>query len=309
VTTPDPTNWKAATMPELEPVPFLDAHVHHWDPANLEWYPHLSPDADLSGMGMGDVSGMQRLFVQETYLAEVAPWPVEGYVHVSAATGPGMHLPETEQLAALAAATGSPQAIIGTVDPAGSVAAIAAELDRQVAAGAVFRGIRILDGLEYDTPRAAQVLGLLAERGLVYDLVVHPDGMLAAARTLEQVPDLPVVVEHTGWPMRPGDPAERATWEQGMSAFAQRPATTLKFSGLPMALHEISAAAFRPWFEHSVAAFGSERVLIGSNFPVDGLFGTLTQLLDAYLELAAPLGPAAVADLFAGTARRVYLKG
>lgn len=94
-----------------------------------------------------------------------------------------------------------------------------------------------------------------------------------------------------------------------MAALADRPTTIAKFSGLPMALYEISATAFRPWFEHTVAVLGTERVLIGSNFPVDGLYGTLPQLLDAYHELAGPLGAPAVADLFSGTARRIYLKG
>lgn len=151
------------------------------------------------------------------------------------------------------------------------------------------------------------MLGLLAERGLVYDLVVHEDSLLPAARTLEGLPGLPVVVEHTGWPLHPHDAGERARWEQGMKALAEREDIVLKFSGLAMTLHEISAAAFRPWFDHAVGVFGPARTLIGSNFPVDGLFGTLPQLLDAYHELAAPLGAEAVADLFAGTARRVYL--
>jgi L-fuconolactonase len=285
---------------------FFDAHVHHWDPGDLARYPHLAPDADLSGLGLGDVSGMRRLFDQEVYRAEARPWAIAGYVHVSAATGPGAHLAETASLADLAARTGAPQVIVGTVDVSGETSAIAAELDRQTGATG-FRGIRILDGLTYDTPRAAEVLGLLAERGLVYDLVVHPATMLAAARTLEALPGLPVVVEHVGWPLRPHDTGERALWEQGITALAEREDTVLKVSGLPMALHEISAAAFRPWFEHAVGAFGSGRAMVGSNFPVDGLFGTLPQLLDAYRALAEPLGPTAVADLFAGTARRVYL--
>lgn len=292
-------------MPEHD-IEFFDAHVHHWDPANLQWYPHLAPDADLSDIGLGDIAGMRRLFDQQTYLAEARPWQVTGYVHVSAAGGPGTHLDETDALAALAERTGSPQAIVGTVDVTGGVAGVAAELDRQLTAPG-FRGIRILAGVEYDTPRAVELLRLVAERGLVYDLVVHPETMHLAARTLEALPGLPVVVEHTGWPLHPHDAAERALWERGMAALAEREDTVLKFSGLPMTLHEISAAAFRPWFEYAVGAFGPARALIGSNFPVDGLHGTLPQLLDAYHELAAPLGADAVADLFSGTARRVYL--
>ncbi|MBF6331841.1 amidohydrolase family protein [Nocardia transvalensis] len=297
---------RQATMPD-HGVPFIDSHVHHWDPAKPDWYPYLAPGAELPEMGLGDITAMQRLYDQDTYLAEARPWQIKGYVHVSAATGAGMHLSETDAMEELAVRTGLPAAIVGTVDPASGIADIAAELDRQTACPH-FRGIRIMEGLEYDTTRAAEILGLVAERGLVYDSVVHPDTMLAAARTLEKFPDLPVVVEHTGGPTRPNDPAERAAWEQGITVLAERPLTTAKFSGLPMVLHRISVDAFRPWFEHLIAAFGTGRVLVGSNFPVDGLYGTLSQLLDTYLELARPLGPVAVADLFADTACRVYLK-
>ncbi|OFV78030.1 amidohydrolase family protein [Rhodococcus erythropolis] len=294
-------------MPKLEEVSFIDAHIHHWDPAKPEWYPFLVPGAELNRLGLGDISAMQRLYDQETYFAEARPWQIEGYVHVTAALAAGMHLPETDQLQALANRTGSPGAIIGTVDPGATISQIADELDRQVS-NPHFRGIRIMEGLQYGTSRATEILGLLVERSLVYDLVVHPDNMIAAARTLERIADLPVVVEHAGGPTRPHDPSEKAAWAHGIEVLAERPLTMVKFSGLPMVLHQISVEAFRPWFEHIVGAFGSPRMLIGSNFPVDGLYGTLPQLLDVYLELARPLGPTAVGNLFANTARRVYLK-
>jgi len=282
----------------------VDSHVHHWDPANLEWYPILDPEADLSAVGLGDTAGLRRIFDQDTYLTEASAWPVEAYVHVSAAMGPGTHLGETVMLEEVAAATGKVLAILGTVDPSGSAAEIAGELDMQLGS-AHFRGIRILE-LDYTGSHAAEILELLEERSLVYDLVVHPDIMLPALKALEPTPDLSVVVEHAGWPRRLGDETEEATWRAGITALAERENTVLKFSGLPMVLHNFSVAQMKPWFEHCVESFGAERCMFGSNFPVDGLYGTLSELWTAYRELALPLGPAAESNLFADTARRTY---
>ena len=287
-------------------VPFVDAHVHHWDPSKPDWYPYLAPGADLPHLGLGDISGMKRYFGQGTLLSEARPWTIAAYVHVSAATAPGMHLRETDMLVELAARTGSPSAIVGSVDPTEELVAIETELDRQLESP-LFRGVRIMDGLDYRSARATQILNLVAERGLVYDLHIQAKEMHAAARAVEQVSDLTVVVEHCGGPSRSDDPAGLKAWQQGISELAERPNTSIKFSGLAMTLHRISVDAFRPWFEHMASEFGPRRVLMGSNFPVDGLYGTLPNLLDTYLELARPLGTAAVAAMFADTARHIYL--
>ena len=59
----------------------VDAHVHLWDPARADWYPYLAGQREL---GMGDISGMCRLFDQPTYFAESAGWNVVKFVHVAA---------------------------------------------------------------------------------------------------------------------------------------------------------------------------------------------------------------------------------
>jgi predicted TIM-barrel fold metal-dependent hydrolase len=281
----------------------VDTHVHHWDPTNLDWYPHLAMDADLGEFGFGDVAGMRRCFDQQTYLDEAAGWDVETYVHVSTATGPGRFLDETAMVGTLAAASGMPGAIIGSADPTATLENIADQLNTQ-ARSPNFRGIRIVAGLDYTTARAHEVLGLLTERRLVYDLVVHPNTMRAAALALEREPGLRVVVEHTGWPM---SVEEFPLWRAGISVLAQRPNTYLKFSGLPMLLHEFSATAMAPWFEHCVESFTVQRCMFGSNFPVDGLYGGLGDLFATYEKLSDPLGADAQTALFASTARAVYL--
>jgi predicted TIM-barrel fold metal-dependent hydrolase len=64
--------------------------------------------------------------------------------------------------------------------------------------------------------------------------------------------------------------------------------------------------AFAPWIEPALEAFGVERCFFASNFPVDGMAGTLDQLLTAYAEVTAGLDDDARDRLFATNAERVY---
>ncbi|KQC37426.1 MULTISPECIES: amidohydrolase [unclassified Frankia] len=281
----------------------VDAHVHHWDPARTEWYPFLAADASLAAVGMPDADRMRRPFDQSTYLAEASRWNVEAYVHVTAA--PEHFVAETAEIARLAKATGQPQAIIGGVDGRDGAAGIVAQLDAQAGAPGL-RGVRASAGLDLDTDTGHALLGALRDRGLVYDLVVHPDGMRAAAAALAAFPDLTVVVEHTGWPLAE-DPEHATVWRDGLARLAGLgPRVHLKLSGLAMTLHRIDVASFRPWVAHSLEVFGPARCFFASNFPVDGMFGSFDDLYGTYARLVDELAAPARDGLFAANAARVY---
>ncbi len=67
----------------------------------------------------------------------------------------------------------------------------------------------------FPTPTLLQAL---QDRGLIFELMVHPDQLAPAAAALDGW-ELPVVVEHTGWP-RSSDPDEYDLWKAGMAALA-----------------------------------------------------------------------------------------
>jgi predicted TIM-barrel fold metal-dependent hydrolase len=278
----------------------VDAHVHLWDPARTDWYPYLSGRQPLD---LGDVTGMARRFDVPTYLAESAGWNVEKLVNVAAATGPHS-IDETLELDRRAEVDGHPDAIVGGLPPTGSVAEAVALIDRQMAASR-FRGVRPMGAFDGPLPDA-EVLRALRERGLLFELMTHPDQLEAAARGLAGVDDLVVVVEHTGWP-RSASADEHALWRAGIDALASvGPNVVCKLSGLAMPLGTMDGAAFAPWLEPAIEAFGVERCMFASNFPVDGMHGTFDQLYTTYSEVTAGLGDAARHQLFAGTAERVY---
>ncbi len=284
------------------PVParVVDAHVHLWDPARADWYPYLSGGMKLD---MGDVDGMARLFDVPTYQAEAAGWNVEKLVNVAAATG-HHSVDETLELDRRADDEGYPAAIVGGVPPTETVAEAVALIDRQMAASR-FRGVRPMGLHDGPLPRS-EVLGALQDRGLLFELMAHPDQLQAAARGLADFDDLVVVVEHTGWP-RSGSDEEHALWRVGIDALAGLgDRVVCKLSGLAMPLGSMDAEAFRPWLEYAIEAFGVDRCMFASNFPVDGLHGTFDELYLAFTGVTAGLGAEARELLFAANAERVY---
>lgn len=286
-------------MTGRRPARIVDAHVHLWDPTRTDWYPYLSGRQEI---GM-ETAGMARRFDVDTYAAEAAGWNVEKLVNVAAATG-RHSVDETLELDERASAGSGPAAIIGGLPPTESVAEAVDLLDRQMGASR-FRGVRPMGASDGPLP-APEVLRALLERGLVFELMAHPHQLQDAATGLEGHDDLVVVVEHTGWPRSDSD-EERALWSAGLQALAGLgPNLRCKLSGLAMPLGAMSAAAFRPWIEPVLEWFGIDRCFFASNFPVDGMHGTLDQLWATYADVTDGLDDTARDQLFATNAERTY---
>ena len=278
----------------------VDAHVHIWDPARTDWYPYLShPQAPEPG----DASRMFRLFDVDTYRAESARWDVGKFVNVAAATG-GYSIEETIELDGRAGDRGGPDAIIGGLPPTDTVAEAVELLDRQMGAPR-FRGVRPMGIHEGPLP-AADVLRALQERNLVFELMTHTDQLREAATGLAGFGELSVVVEHTGWPRTNSDD-EHDLWKTGIDALADLGANVAcKLSGLAMPFGSMSAGDLAPWLEYAIEAFGVERCMFASNFPVDSMYGTFDDLYGAFSQVTAGLDAASRDRLFAGNAERVY---
>jgi L-fuconolactonase len=278
----------------------VDAHVHLWDPARTDWYPYLSHPPQQGG---GDSSRMHRRFDVDLYRSESAGWNVEKFINVAAATG-RHSIDETIALDHDAPAAGGPDAIIGGLPPADTVAESLQLIDHQMAASR-FRGVRPMGRLDQPLP-AVEVLRGLQERNLIFELMTHPDQLGASAAGLSGFDDLTVVVEHTGWPRSSSD-EEFALWKSGIDALAGvGPQVVCKLSGLAMPFGSMHVDALGPWIEYALGAFGVDRCFFASNFPVDAVYGTFDELYTTFSDLTAGLDEAARAKLFAENAERIY---
>ena len=283
-----------------QPIRVVDAHVHIWDPARTDWYPYLARPPERGG---GDPSRMYRRFDIDTYQTEAARWRVEKFVNVAAATG-RHSIEETLDLDRNAHANGGPDAIIGGLPPTDTVVEAIDLLDQQMTASR-FRGVRPMGALDRPVPDAG-VLQALQERDLLFELMTHPDQLRAAAAQLTGFDDLSVVVEHTGWPRTNSD-QERAIWRTGIDALADVGDNVVcKLSGLAMPFGSMRADVFAPWLEYAIEAFGVDRCMFASNFPVDAMYGTFDELYAAFSAVTAALDGESRGKLFATNAERVY---
>jgi L-fuconolactonase len=148
-------------------------------------------------------------------------------------------------------------------------------------------------------------LAAVGAHGLVYELLTLPHQMPAARRTVAALPQVEFVVDHCSKPAIGSDPGE---WAELIRALAAHENVTCKLSGLVTEADWKSwdVAQLRPYFEVVLDAFGPERLMFGSDWPVCLLAATYEEWLGAARELVSELSPGEQAAIFSGTARRVY---
>ncbi|MFD8424829.1 amidohydrolase family protein [Streptomyces sp. NPDC059466] len=155
-------------------------------------------------------------------------------------------------------------------------------------------------------PDVRRGLAAVAEAGLVYDLVVLPRQLPGCVRAAQDHPELTFVLDHLGKP--PIAAGALDPWADQVRALAALPNTVGKLSGL---VTEADPAKWtvddlRPYAETALEAFGPGRLMFGSDWPVCTLAASYAQVVAATKELTDALDEGERADVFGGTALRVY---
>ena len=91
-----------------------------------------------------------------------------------------------------------------------------------------------------------------------------------------------------------------------MARLAELPNVSAKVSGLAMLKPDWTLAELRHVMEVTVEAFGADRVMLGSNFPVDRLFRGYREIFDGYLTVTGGYSAAERMAILSGTAARIY---
>jgi predicted TIM-barrel fold metal-dependent hydrolase len=91
-----------------------------------------------------------------------------------------------------------------------------------------------------------------------------------------------------------------------MDEAAGAPNTVVKISGLGMCDNEWTVESIRPWVESCIEAFGVKRSFFGTNWPVDRLFSSYGDVVDAYAEIISGCSGAEQEALFSKNAERIF---
>jgi len=164
----------------------------------------------------------------------------------------------------------------------------------------------------------------LGELGYSYDTWHYHHQNEAFAELARAVPDTTMILDHFGTPLGVGVYADKreeifTQWQKDISAIAECPNVVAKLGGLAMpdngfgwhtratpATSDELVAAQRRYYLHAIEAFGPDRCMFESNFPVDKFSVSYHVYWNAMKKIAAGFSEAEQAAMFAGTARRIY---
>ncbi|MFF7266739.1 amidohydrolase family protein [Streptomyces sp. NPDC008159] len=155
-------------------------------------------------------------------------------------------------------------------------------------------------------PDVLRGLAAVADAGLVYDLLVKPHQLPAAVEAARRLPRLTFVLDHLAKP--PVASGELEPWAGEIRRLAALPNTVCKLSGLVTEADWDGwrVADLQPYAATVLDAFGPDRLMFGSDWPVCRLASDYREVLDTAKTLVSGLSPAEHRDVFAGCAVRTY---
>lgn len=141
---------------------------------------------------------------------------------------------------------------------------------------------------------------------LPFDVVVLPHQISHAIALVDHCPDVQFVLDHLANP--PLKQIELAGWKGLITEIAKRANVAVKISGM---INNADAASWsvetlRPAFEHCISAFGWDRVVWGSDWPVVTLGGSLSTWVAATHALLSGTSMSEAQRLLAGNAQRIW---
>ncbi|GAA2025288.1 amidohydrolase family protein [Pseudokineococcus marinus] len=294
--------------------PVVDAHHHVWQP-RLGRQPWLRPGAAIP-FRYGDYEALKRDYMPDDLRADAEDAGVRlvGSVTMETEWEEDDPLGEMDWTAAVAAREGLPTAGVAhaVLDASGVDAVLGALADRPFV-----RGVRHKPGQAPSPARAAAEPTLmtspvwrrgyarLAEHGLPFELQTAWWHLDEAVDLVRAHPGTPVVLNHAGLP---ADRSEEglAGWEAALRRLAALEQVLVKISGIGRTDAPWTAEGNRRVVETCVDAFGPERTMLASNFPVDSLTATYAEVWGGFREITSGWSRDEQLDVFARTAVRHY---
>lgn len=276
----------------------VDGHLHLWDPATLsyEW---------LTG------PLLRRFGPDELSVAlQGAPDADCAFVFVQAECAPEQSIAEVDWVASLVPRV--PVRGVVARAPLEDPAATDQHLEAFAARPLVVGVRRLLQSepegfcLRPGFLRSAQAV---AAAGLTFDACVRWEQLPDVVALADALPDLEIVLDHLGKPdvgtREVADPADGTPWAESLRDLAARLNVVCKLSGLPAeSAGEWTDAQLHPFLDVALDAFGPDRLLFGSDWPVSAPYGRWLETVSSWL--ADRVGQHHQRAVLAGNAERVY---
>lgn len=271
----------------------IDAHQHFWQ------Y-HPVKDAWITD----DMKVIQQDFLPQHLLPVLAQNNVDGCVAVQA----DQSEVETDFLLGLAASHDFIKGIVGWIDLRD------ADLENRLAHYSQFPVLKGFRHIVQGEPDPAFIIRedfcrgihLLSKYNFTYDILVYPVQLPAVATFVQQFPDHRLVIDHLAKPyIKTGDVDN---WAQQMRAIAQHPHVYCKLSGMVTEAdwNNWEPAHFAPFLDICLEAFGADRLLFGSDWPVCQLAGSYKEVKGIVTDYISRLSATEQAKIMGGNAIAFY---
>jgi L-fuconolactonase len=270
----------------------IDAHHHFWCYSTNE-YDWINDD----------MAALRRNFLPDDLMVELAGANVDGVVTMQAR----QTLEETRWLLELAKSCSAMRGVVGWAPIA--AAGFEASLDA-LAAEAKLVGLRhlvqaeadgFLDGDDFN-----RGIRSMRSRGLVYDIVIFENQLEEAIRFVDRHPQQVFVLDHVAKPKIASGEIE--PWRGRMRELSKRANVMCKVSGMVTedSWSRWSIESLRPYLDGVVEAFGPERLMAGSDWPVCLVATEYGQWWRVLRDYFAGYSDAEQAQIFGVTSTKTY---
>lgn len=281
-----------------EMLPIVDAHVHLWNPEqfNMPW--------------LEDIPRLNRPYGLQDYREQTQGLPIRAMVYIEVGVEPQEALREAHQVVELAHEEPHLQAVVAAA-PIERGDAVREHLEALVAISPLIKGVRrnIQDEAEPDfclRPDFVAGVRLLTEFKLSFDLCIKHWQLPSVIELVRRCPETAFVLDHLGKPdikQQLLDP-----WQTDLRKLAELPNVVCKISGMVTEADHKSwqPADLEPFVNVVLEAFGENRVLFGSDWPVALLASPYRRWYETLEALTAHLSVSARRKLWAENALHFY---
>lgn len=271
----------------------IDAHQHFW-----------RYDAQRDGWITDEMSVLKRDFLPADLLPELLANGLDGTIAVQADQSER----ETQFLLDLAQQNTSILGVVGWVDLRSPSVADRLEYFAPFEKLCGFRHVVQAEPddrfmLRQDFQRG---IGMLADFGYTYDILIYPKQLPAAIELVQKFPKQPFIIDHLAKPEIKG--ARISEWAGHMRTIAQSPNVYCKVSGMITEAdwQTWRAEEFRPYLDIVFDAFGTDRLIFGSDWPVCLLAGTYSRVKQLIVDYLADFPETDRAKIFGANAVHFY---
>lgn len=274
----------------------IDSHQHFWqyNPTDYVW---MSEEHAV----------IRRDFLPNNLQPLLAAANIEGTIAVQAR----QQLQETDFLLDLAASNALIKGVVGWIPLYDNAA------EEYIAAYAQHTTIVGFRHVVHDEPDDNFILRpdfnagiqVLTRYPLCYDLLIFERHLPQSLVFVDKHPSLSIIVDHIAKPRIRKNEFDQ-TWAKNIRLLAKRDHVCCKLSGLVTEVRDANwdADLLQPYFDTVLEAFGSSRLLFGSDWPVCLLRSEYEQWVATVATLIERLSPNEQAAIMGGNAERVYLK-